>query len=154
MNEWLWRQRFENASRRVTTKGYIAELVLGTEVAGIWIAGTAGPAPEECLQIWWEAGPYEWGWVLQSFPEEGWPAGTGVRGPLDSNTCEASQTSIKKWSPEECSDSFVLTGWALEMAITLWFILFITFASVSSNWHHNGCRWKGHLKRCHWEFRS
>lgn len=43
----------------MTTKGYIAELVLGTEVAGIWIAGTAGPAPEERLQIWWEAGPYE-----------------------------------------------------------------------------------------------
>lgn len=31
--------------------------VLGTEVAGTRIAGTAGLGPEEWLQVWWEAGP-------------------------------------------------------------------------------------------------
>lgn len=43
----------------MTIKYYIAELVLGTEVSGIGIAGNCRPTPEEWLQMWWEAGPYE-----------------------------------------------------------------------------------------------
>lgn len=33
-------------------------------------------------------------------------------------------------------------------------LLFIILATVSSSWHHNGCRWKRQLKRHCWEFRS
>lgn len=154
MNEWLWRLHFENPFKRVTTKCYIAELGLGTEVAGIGIAGTAGlPLRSGC-----KCG----GKLILMNQDQCYRASLGKGDLLAQNYMVpwaptpvngASQTSVKKVKPRR-SDSFVLTGWALEVTTTLGLLLSIILASVSSNWHHNGCRWKRQLKRHCWEYRS